>query len=647
MNTERPINSIFSEREVPLPRCIPQREKWSQLIPALTAGEISLACKLDDELPEGWCIAVQRKLNNAVPDVLCFHPEHGIIIFEVKDWDPDAREFRVKGSNIWARNVSNDTSYVTDDPAGQVMHYKDILAETFPRFTDAEIMITTVVVLTKFTDEAASALIDQLRPSIYRKKSHRPYFLVVGRETLARHASEWLIVVSRQPNMSLEEFRRGMVLSPRVAERMMWILRVPELELERYQPLSLDAQKRDFLRNPNRATHRKVRGAVGSGKSTLLAARAAQAVAEGQKVLTVTFTISLRQWLHRLIVRAGIQNERLEQAEFSQRTKELVWIWYVHEFARAIANAAGRGTEFNRLIGSTKQYPEQKILDFVRPLVDLERVKRKHTYDLVLVDEMQNVDREWLEIFDKCVAENGEIVIFGDPAQNVYKRDLSWTTAAVPGFPGRWNDLKGSYRFPPAMYPMLKDFYETFDIKGHESEEPSLAGEALFDAVELVWYKADQDNKYVIAAEQVRNSDHLGVAAMDTAFLAMRHADGMAVLRELSGMDRPPQEVPGFVHVFSHDPENTAHLKKAFWPMRGEKKLCTVHSFQGWEARYVVLLIGPEFEVHDGKDTFDYLRTVYVGLSRLARSEHASRIVVVNAERKLDEFFSRHFTTGD
>ena len=86
-----------------------------------------------------------------------------------------------------------------------------------------------------------------------------------------------------------------MTLSERVTERMMWLLRVPELELERYQPLQLDTQKRDFLRNPNKASRRKVRGAVGSGKSTLLAARAAQAVAEGKSVLVVSFTISLRR----------------------------------------------------------------------------------------------------------------------------------------------------------------------------------------------------------------------------------------------------------------------------------------------------------------------------------------------------------------
>lgn len=639
-------SKIASERDEPLPRCIPPRDRWTQLIPPLTKGEMSLACKLDDELPDGWCVAVQRKLNNATPDILCFHPTFGIIIFEVKDWDPEARDFWVRNSNIWAQNRNSTTAYVTDDPAGQVMHYKDIVAETFPRFTDAEIMITTVVVLTNFTDQKANELIEPLRPSNYRKVSHRPYFLIAGRDSLLRPVPDWIIAVSRVPNEKLEQYRRGMVLSDRVAERMMWILRVPELELERYQPLELDAQKRDFLRNPNNATHRKVRGSVGSGKSTLLAARAAQAISEGKSVLTVTFTISLRHWLHRLVVRAGIINGEFTQAEFSQRAKDLVWFWYVHEFARAIANAAGRGTEFQRLLGSSSKYPEQRVLEFVRPLVDLERVQKKIQYDLVLIDEMQNVQREWLEIFAKCVADGGEIVIFGDPAQNVYKRNLDWTVTTVPGFPGRWNDLKGSYRFPSDVYPMLRDFYETFDVKGHESEEPTLAGDALFDSVELIWYPVDSESRYSVAAEHVRASDVLGYAPMDTAFLALRHEDGMGVLRELTGLPRPPQEIPGYVHVFSHDPENTAHLKKAFWPMRGEKKLCTVHSFQGWEARYVVFLVGPEFVQKDPFSTFDYFRTVYVGLSRLARSEHASKIVIVNAERNLDEFFDRHFQRG-
>jgi len=64
-----------------------------------------------------------------------------------------------------------------------------------------------------------------------------------------------------------------------------------------------------------------------------------------------------------------------------------------------------------------------------------------------------------------------------------------------------------------------------------------------------------------------------------------------ALADKFTSLDSPPQEVSGFAHVFNHDSRNAQHLKHAFWPMVGEKKLCTVHSFQGWEARYVVLMI--------------------------------------------------------
>ena len=640
----------YSEVLTPLDRCIPSRNRWSTIVPPLTEGELKLAQKLDDELPSGWTIAVQRKISNANPDILCFHSQHGLIVFEVKDWDPQSREFRVSGANLKARNTGSADFYITDDPVGQVMHYKRILSEAFPVATDAEIMITCVVAMTNFSDEEAETLLQSFRPSVYSSRSHEPYLIFAGRERLNSPIESWLISVSRVPNMSLEHYRRDMKLSERVADRFMWLLRVPELEVERYQPLELDEQKQLFLRNSNQAKRRKVRGAVGSGKSTLLAARAAQAIADGKQVLIISFTISLRHWLHRLIVRAGLLHSTLSQSEFSQRTKDLVWRWYVHEFAREIATTAGRGTEFNRLLGGRTEYPEEEILKISEECVDDRRVRESHRYDVVLIDEIQNIDKRWLGILGKCVADDGEMIILGDPTQNVYTNDLSWTKENVPGFPGRWTTLNGSYRFPPAMYPVLQDFYDSFGLKTDVSldeDKPTIGEETLFDVANLLWVPTDLSNMYLTAANHLRDSEVHGVAPMDTALLVMTHNDGREVLRELTGQKRPLQEIAGFVHIFGNNPENTAHLKKAFWPMRGEKKLCTVHSFQGWEARYVVFLICQRERTGIEDGSYDFFRTVYVGLSRLARSNQTSTIVVINSERSLDTFFEKHFQRGD
>lgn len=636
----------YSEVSIPLARCIPNRDDWAKLIPPLTEGEMALALKLDDELPPGWSIAVQRKLNNSVPDILCFHPRFGLIVFEVKDWDPRSREFKKSGPHLFARNINSADFYIADDPVGQVMHYKKILSEAFPVATDAEILITCVVALTKFSNKESEDLLEHFRPATYSTNSHRPYLIFAGYETLTSPITTWLPPVSRVPNQHLETYRRDLPLSERVADRFMWLLRVPELEIERYQPLELDEQKVQFLRNTNQTKRRKVRGAVGSGKSTLLAARAAQAISDGKKVLIISFTISLRHWLHRLIVRAGIRHSGLTQSEFSQRAKELVWRWYVHEFAREIATTAGRGTEFNRLLGSSKNYPEEEIVSFTETCMNDFRVKRDHKYDVVLIDELQNVDKRWIEILNQCVASDGEMIILGDPTQNVYTHDLAWTKESVPGFPGRWTSLKGSYRFPPAMYPALQDFYESFALETDVSldeDKPVLASESLFDTANMLWTSVDSTNMHSVAAKFIRQSDEQGVAPMDTALLVMTHGDGRDVLKLLTGQDRPSQEIAGYVHIFGNTAENTAHLKKAFWPMRGEKKLCTVHSFQGWEARYVVLLICEKARIHEEAGSYDFFRTVYVGLSRLARSRQTSTIIVVNAERSLDSYFERHF----
>lgn len=644
----------MNELNIPLNRHIPERSKWDAITPQLTAGELAFAEKLATELPDGWSVAVQRKILNAVPDILCFHPQFGLIVVEVKDWDPASRQVTVRDGTIFAKDRSG-RPYVTDNPVAQVDQYRQILTDLFTRYTDAEFQITSIVAMTKYTDEQARNLLRRLIPDRFSQPPLAPYFLIAGSETLSRNVNDWIIAAGRQENPALERYRRGALLATRTAERVMWLLRVPELETEKYLPLRLDEQKVNFLRNPERATRRKVMGTVGSGKSTLLAAYAAKYIAGGHDVLIISFTIVLRHWLHRLIVRAGLLlptsgggKSATPQAEFSQLTKQHACRWYLHQFVHELAITAGRLRELTNLYRLSPDYPDEMIRELAKSLVADPKVIAKHRYKCILIDEMQNIHGEWLEILAQLLDDDGEFVIFADPAQNIYGTNLTWTRK-MPGFPGNWTKLRNTYRFPPAICPMLKDFYETFNLKSEDSDPPTASDVDIFDAAELVWFRVSQPELAKVVAEQVRRSDELGFAAMDTAMLTMNHQDGLDVLRELTGRTNPPQDAEGYAHIFHRDMTTVRHLKQAFWPMVGEKKLCTVHSFQGWEARYVVLMIGERSALVDDplgsseKSTFDFIRTVYVGLSRLARSEYTARIVVVNAERGLDEFFSRHF----
>jgi len=634
-----------------LDRCVPPRSDWRGLVPELTPGELRLAEKLDDELPEGWTIAVARKVLGVKPDVLCVHPRFGVIIFEVKDWDPSSRDLSVSKERVLvAKNHGSDETYRTDDPIEQVLWYRSVLSELFSNVADSKVLITTVVVMTRFSDEDAQALLRPLVPREWREKKYEPMMAIVGSDSLRLPSSHWLFPVHRRFPKELERHRRELTMSTRTWDHICWWVRVPELETERYQPLELDRQKTDFLENKSKVLRRKVRGAVGSGKSTLLAARAAQGVERGQKVLIVSFTIALRHWLHLLIVRAGIGVTKMTQGEFSSAVKSRVDRRYLHELARQIALEAGRSRELKSLIASSNDYPEEGVLQLV---LDIAAKRLCHLdYDVVLIDEIQNIDVRWIEAIQRLVKKTTEIVIFGDPTQNVYGQDVTWVNRPLQGFVGRWTDLKGSYRFPPALYPILSDFFQRFGLANEGAIQPESAQKGLFDEIDLVHINCQEKDLPALAKRCLDQAVASGVAPMDIAYLCFYHRDGLELLREIAPEKfkarEPRHEINGYVHVFHEDKEHQSHLKKAFWPMDGEVKLCTVKSFQGWEARFVILAVSPEYEENTGVQaaTESFRRELYVGLSRIARSMSTSRVVVLNANRNFDAFFGDHFEPG-
>ncbi len=70
-------------------RIYPNWEQLNQLKTPLTEGELALAKFLDQNLPNRWEIYVQPYLNGDRPDIVILHPNIGMMIFEVKDWNLD------------------------------------------------------------------------------------------------------------------------------------------------------------------------------------------------------------------------------------------------------------------------------------------------------------------------------------------------------------------------------------------------------------------------------------------------------------------------------------------------------------------------------------------------------------------------------
>ena len=62
----------------------------------LTKGERLVFDFFNAHLAQEWEIYLQPHLNGLRPDIVLLHPEAGIAVFEIKDWDLDAMEYWVE-----------------------------------------------------------------------------------------------------------------------------------------------------------------------------------------------------------------------------------------------------------------------------------------------------------------------------------------------------------------------------------------------------------------------------------------------------------------------------------------------------------------------------------------------------------------------
>ncbi len=76
----------------------PPRADLESLRQPLEEGEWRVFEFFDAHLPEKWEIYIQPHLNGLRPDFVLLHPDVGIAVFEVKNWDLDAVERWVVGA---------------------------------------------------------------------------------------------------------------------------------------------------------------------------------------------------------------------------------------------------------------------------------------------------------------------------------------------------------------------------------------------------------------------------------------------------------------------------------------------------------------------------------------------------------------------
>jgi superfamily I DNA/RNA helicase len=378
-----------------------------------------------------------------------------------------------------------------------------------------------------------------------------------------------------------------------------WLM-PPLHSLEMGQSIKLtDEQRRHIQPTPHQ--HQRLRGVAGSGKTLVIAHRAAQLAAQGRRVLIVGFNITLSNYIHDFVSNSPYNfNWGLIEiihfhgfcyrflAENDQHRP------YIEDFAENIA----------------------AVVALANKLLEENRNCKHREYDAILIDEGQDFEREWYLLLTKLLTANDEVLFVADERQNIYQRDMAWIdNMSGTKFRGRWRELKSSYRLSFALGELANQFASAFlldeGVPVEKDAELMLPG---FDYY-LHWFNLslDQQHAWVTIIEKLYDywtKDH-SVHPADIVILVPTHKRGW----ELVNYFKYERQIE-VNHVFKEEGDgvNANKHKRSFWMGDSRLKICTIHSFKGWEVKNVILLIPSIEDRYDENASLD--RMLYTAITR-------------------------------
>lgn len=589
---------------------IPPIDELERLPTPLTPGESRVLALFLEQLPDGWEVYVQPHLNGLRPDFVLLHPENGIAVYEVKDWDLDALDYFFQGTppSLHGRRDAKTFSLASQDPIAKVTAYKEEIHGLYCPSLPGQVGFGVITAGVVFPYASREKLNNLFGPP-YKKHLAYPQNPLCSREDLESED-----VLKFFPLLQ----RRNEHMTPEIATELRSWLVEPEVSIEQRRPLELDRRQRRLATGRTRTGYRRVKGPAGSGKSLVLAARAAELAKEGKTVLVATFNITLLNYLRDLAVRWWRGKAIAER---------ITWLNF-HQWCKRVAIAAGEREAFQKLWKDDDQEKDAVLNEKLAELV-LGLYQREGTslpkYDAILVDEGQDYRLSWWNALRAACKSGGEMLLVADPTQDLYATARAWTEQAMvgAGFPGgQWTTLDASYRLPPELIPLARDFAERFLPHDELRTLPQPAQiELSLARTHLRWFQV-KDNR----AEDACVAEVLGLPSStrgatlpwaDVTFLASSKAFGSSVVKRL--------EVHGVrvLHTF-YDGQEERRRKLAFFKGAPKVKATTIHSFKGWEGRALV--------VHLGDLSNDQSKAAaYAALTRLKRHEEACVLSVVCA----------------
>lgn len=441
-----------------------------------TEGEWTLLCFLGDVLDDSYEVYYNPYLNGDRPDVLIMREGNGVMVIEVKDWNLD--NFTLNEKKKW---VYSPNGAVVKSPLDQVLKYKNnlfdlhidkLLEKRINDFRHFRIVSCAV-----YFHCASQNKVENLIVNPYKEDRKYQDFLKYNIELIGRNGlnpsrfeqmlQKWYLGKNQHSFLFTEElygnFKR--ILSPTVHMKAQGT------------PFNYSKKQKEIIYS--KTLEQRIKGVFGSGKTTVLAARAVQAYKRAlarnnnPRILILTFNITLKNFIH----------DKLMRVDETFPVENFIIINY-HQFINAELN------NLNVEIVVPKDYPKDMIGEYLEQnyysnvkLFDVHQ-SRIVKYDAVLIDEIQDYHRPWMEIIKNYFRDTeGDYVLFGDVKQNIYRQPVSQKDVVtnVRGV----NELKYCYRSDFKVRDLAQSFQRNIFGEKYEIDDFSENGRYSFFGQEL------------------------------------------------------------------------------------------------------------------------------------------------------------------
>jgi hypothetical protein len=396
---------------------IPSYDKIFSLKVKPEDGELHLLKFLDSHLDESFEVYFNPYMNGDRPDIVIMRKGFGVMVIEVKDYNLDLYKLDERKNFV----IKSNNAKTSKSPISQVLKYKDNLYELhIDKLLEKKIkdirnfnMVCSAV----YFHNANSEQITELLVSPFKEDFNYQKFLKYNIDLIGRDNLNELDFNKILKNRYLKADKISFLFTDDIYESFKRFLKPPIHLKEQGREIRYSQKQMEIIYESNKKEQR-IKGVVGSGKTTILAARAVQAHKRTNgNVLILTYNITLRNYI---------------KDKISDVREDFPWENFVisnyHLFITSELNNLGIAVEvpkdFNELSDDKKDiFFESKY--YSNKALFIERKEDIKTYDVIIIDEIQDYKRAWMEIIKECfLSKNGEYVLFGDVKQNIYNNTI-------------------------------------------------------------------------------------------------------------------------------------------------------------------------------------------------------------------------------